>query len=383
MSHVVDVRSFPIIDRYCYLNHAAISPWPGVVVDAVEGFVADNRENGPLNYARWLKIEGQARNRAGQLLGASPGDVSFLKNTSDGLNLIANGLDWQPGDEVVIPAGEFPSNRLPWLALAERGVETREISLDPKTPEASLVEALGPRTRLASVSSVGYSSGLRLDLEPLGRACRANGTLLCVDAIQHLGSLEMDVGRLPVDFVVAGCHKWLLCPEGLALFWSSPEARERIMRFPRGWRMYPDPFTFNREDATPPADGRRFEPGTLNMMGLHAFNAAAKLLLDQGMSRVESAILTRIDRLRQGLARIPGVHVADPPAGRNSGILCFRPAAEDPGGEQIGNLYGALGENRVITARRGRGIRLSPHFYTPVDQIDLALSVIEDQVVAV
>lgn len=368
-----DAVSFPILDRCCYLNHATISPWPAVVADAVAVFVEDNRRNGPLNYADWLDVEARARQRMARLLGAREADLAFTGNTSQGLNLIAMGLDWAPGDEVVFPAGEFPSNVLPWRELTTQGVRPVEVPLDAEAPEAALVEALTPRTRLMSVSSVQYATGLRLNLETLGLACRERGVLLCVDAIQQLGCLDLDTARLPVDFVVSGTHKWLLAGEGLGIFWSRPEAREQLRRGPAGWRAYPDPFVFERTDWTLPAEARRFEPGTLNTLGLHALDAALGLLLDKGMATVEGRIHDSVEFLRQSLEGMSGMGPISPKtAATRSGIVNFSPASGE-----VAGLFEALQIAGVSVACRGQGIRLSPHFYTPRDQLVFALEVIE------
>src|SRR5699024_3894329 len=150
------------------------------------------------------------------------------KNTSEGLSVIAQGLDWRAGDQVVISDQEFPSNRIPWQALAERGVEVVEVDVDGSDAEQRVIDAIGERTRLVSLSSVQYGSGIRLDLAPIGRACRERGVLFCVDAIQSIGAVDFDAVACHADFVVADGHKWMLGPEGLALFYCRPAVRDRI-----------------------------------------------------------------------------------------------------------------------------------------------------------
>ncbi|MEM7054442.1 MAG: aminotransferase class V-fold PLP-dependent enzyme, partial [Pseudomonadota bacterium] len=326
-----NVEQFPAIDRPVWLNHAAISPWPSAVIQAMRNFVEQNASQGPSDYGQWMAIEQRLRERLAILLNAdSHNDIALVKNTSDGLNLIANGLDWQPGDVVICCAEDFPSNVLPWRKLNQRGVEIREVCIRDTSnhplgdPEAPLIAALDERVRLMAVSSVRYDSGLRLDLDRLGNACRSNDTLLAVDAIQQLGAQALDVSRLPVDFVVGGSHKWLMSAEGLAMFWSRPPAREQLQPTQIGWRMWHDPFNFERNDWQPPCSARQFEPGTLNMAGIHGLDAAVGLLLEFGMLDIETNLAARVGHLLDGLSTIPGVQIITPSKlEQRAGIVSF------------------------------------------------------------
>jgi cysteine desulfurase / selenocysteine lyase len=355
-------HSFPTLDRECWLNHAAISPWPTVVIEAMQRFVADNASRGPAGYRQWLEIESELRDRLARLLGGvDPASIALVENTSAGLNLVAAGLDWRPRDRVVIPAGEFPSNRLPWLALEPRGVELLEVVLPTADPEAALISALDRRTRLLSVSAVRYDTGLRLDLSRLADACRRNGTLLCVDAIQQVGALPLEAERLGIDFLACGAHKWLMCPEGIGFFWARGGAMDALDVIRHGWRMCPHPFNFDKRDWQPVSDARRFEIGTLNTAGQHALHAAVGLLLEIGMPAIGRALLERTDWLHRELSRLDGVEVATPSAAsRRAGILSFRHRRHSATA-----LHSELLGKDIHTAVRGPLLRLSPHFYTP------------------
>lgn len=367
-----DSDLFPVIDRHTWMNHAAISPWPAAVVDAMRGFVESNATRGPLDYGRWLKTEQRLRERAATLLGGRTDDVALVKNTSEGLSAIAAGFDWQQGDAVVCCADDFPSNVLPWRQLVPDGVEVREVALRPDDPEAALIEAMDQSVRLVAVSSVRYDSGVRLDLQRIGTAARESGARFAVDAIQHLGALTLDVDRLPIDFVVAGSHKWLLAPEGLAVFWSRPEARRSLRPVQTGWRMWPDMFDFDRADWSVPTGARRFEPGTLNSAGIHGLDAAIGLLLDIDPHARETALLDRTGRLVEGLERLDGVEVVTPvERARRAGIVCFRTRSLDPDA-----VLKRLAEADIHAARRGSAVRLSPNFYTPLDQLERTLETI-------
>ena len=367
-------EAFPVIDRHTWLNHAAISPWPAAVGVAMREFVDQNITQGPLGYAKWLDTEQRLRKRAAELLCAVEDDLALLKNTSEGLSLIAAGLDWQPGDALVCCADDFPSNLLPWRQLVPDFVDVREIPFNDRDPETALLAALSDDVRLLAVSSVRYDSGVRLDLHRLGRAAHGVDALMVVDAIQHLGALPLDVDKTPVDFVVGGSHKWLMAPEGLALFWSRPSARRHLRRLQTGWRMWPDMFNFERPDWTPPDSARRFEPGTMNMAGIHGLEASLALLnaIDE-QTRAEQ-LLDRTGWLIDGLKNMPGVEIITPEArSRRAGIVCFVPGHQSPD-----TVLGRLAEHTIFAARRGRSVRLSPNFYTPEGQIGKTLEVIAE-----
>ena len=203
-----------------YLNHAAVAPWPRRTVEAVRRFADENAILGATRYPAWLEKEQALRGRLARLINApSVDDIALLKNTSEALSLVAYGLPWEAGENVVGIAQEFPSNRLVWESLAPRGVELRLLDLDGATdPEGELLALCDSRTRLVSISAVQYARGLRMDLERIGEHCRAHEILFCVDAIQQIGVLPFDVQAIRADFAAADGHKWMLGPEGLAVF---------------------------------------------------------------------------------------------------------------------------------------------------------------------
>jgi len=364
---------FPLRPGLIYLNHAAVAPWPRRTARAVELFARENMLQGAADYPRWMRVEAELREQLRQLLGARQADdVALLKNTSEGLSLVAQGLPWQPGDNVVITDQEFPSNRIVWESLRPSGVEVREVPVGGSDPEAELISALDSRTRLLAVSAVQYATGLRMELARLGAACRRAGVVFCVDAIQSLGALPLDVEAQQIDFVAADAHKWLLGPEGIAVFWCRPELRDRLRLYEYGWHMVEHPGDYERRDWTPAASARRFECGSPNMVGIHALHASLSLLLEVGMDKVAAAIAERSERLVAG-CEARGLELLTPrPARRRAGIVTFRhrtlPAAL---------LHERLKAAGVVCAPRGGGIRFSPHFYTPLEALDEALATLE------
>ncbi|KAA6186387.1 aminotransferase class V-fold PLP-dependent enzyme [Thiohalocapsa marina] len=368
------MEHFDLQDDILYLNHAAVSPWPRRTVEAVQRFAAENGTTGSRRYMRWLATETRLRERLAALIGAAAAtDIALTKSTSEALSMVAQGLPWQTGDTVVGIVQEFPSNRIVWEALADRGVRWRGLDLydlrPGENPEDALLALCDARTRLLAVSWVQYARGLRLDLERLGAACRARGILFCIDGIQGLGALPFDVERVQADFVAADGHKWMLGPEGLALFWCRPELREQIRLSQFGWHMVQDMGDFERKDWQPAADARRFESGSPNLLGAHALEASLSLLQEVGMQAVADAIAERTDRLI-ALIDQHGLELLSPRApDRRAGIVTFRV----PGIDQQA-LYQALMTQGLMCASRGGGLRFSPHFYTRTEQLERAIA---------
>ncbi|MDF9621014.1 aminotransferase class V-fold PLP-dependent enzyme [Pseudomonas entomophila] len=354
----------------CYLNHAAIAPWPRRASEAVARFARDNVRLGAREYPAWLATERRLRERLARLLNApTTGDIALVGNTSQALSLVAFGLDWQPGDQVIISDEEFPSNRVIWQALAERGVEVLEVSLAGEAPEAALLNACDPRARLLAISAVQFGSGLRLDLTRLGEGCRSRGVLFCVDAIQHIGALPFDVQRYQCDFAMADGHKWMLGPEGLAVFYCRGELRKQLKLNAYGWHMLEHLGDFERRDWQPARSARRFEPGSPNMLGACALEASLSLLEDVGMTVVAEQLALRVEQLHEGLAALPGARLHSPnDPGRRAGIVTF--SLE---GHANADIYRTLSADGVICAVRGPGVRFSPHFYTDQRLINEAL----------
>jgi len=347
----IPIDEFPILEHGLYANHAAIGPWPRAASQAVVEFARENCEIGAEKYNHWLTREQHLRkNLAGLLNADSPEDIALLKNTTEGICIVASGIDWRSGDNVVLPAGEFPSNRLPWLALQRFGVDVREVDIRSRQdPEQALLARMDKRTRLLSVSAVQWTDGLRLRLEVLGAACRQNDTLFFVDAIQQLGAMQMDVQACGI-------------------------VRESLQLGQLGWHMVDEPYQFNRDQWQPSKTATRFEAGSPNTLGQVALHASVSLLQNVGMQQVEAYIKANSAALSAGIADIPGLELVRPfDRQRISGIVSFR--IPDRGPVEI---HRALQKRQLSCAVRGDAIRLSPHFYQAGEPLQEILAVIED-----
>lgn len=367
---------FELQQDLIHLNHAAVAPWPRCVRQAVEKFACENATQGSLHYPDWVKKEAHLRQLLAQLINAPQADdIALLKNTSEALSVVAHGLNWQVGDNVVISDQEFPSNRIVWESLQDRGVEVRQVDLSSHdSPEQALILACNPNTRLLAISSVQYASGLRVDLATLGQFCREQEILFCVDAIQSIGALQFDVNAVNADFVMADGHKWMLGPEGLALFYSHQRARDQLNLHQFGWHMVEHYEDFDRKDWQVATTARRFECGSPNMLGIHALHASIDLLLASGMEKVEHAVLANTEMLFTLIKSSTNLEcLTDMTAGRYAGIVVFRHKHYPSE-----HVYRYLMQQRVLCALRGGGVRFSPHFYTPAKLLEQAISLADN-----
>lgn len=370
-------NDFPVIENLTHLNHAAVGPWPRQTQQAIEAFARENVEQGTKDYPLWLKKELELKDLLVRLINAESRDeIALVKSTSEGLSFIASGLSWNKGDNVVGIKQEFPSNRFSWESLASEGVEFRKLDLEhcDDDIEQALFNLCDTNTRLISISAVQYYSGLRMDLKRIGEFCHDQDILFCVDAIQQIGALQFDVNDIHADFAVADGHKWMLAPEGLGLLYVNASQIERLKPSQYGWHMVEGNIDYTQQSFTPALSARRFESGSPNMLGIHALYASIDYLLNTGMATVEEKLLDKTDYLINQLQHIKALNLASPTdSHRRSGIVTFHCPKHDPDA-----LYRHLMQNNVLCAARGGGVRLSPHFYTPRQQLDQALTMISN-----
>jgi selenocysteine lyase/cysteine desulfurase len=369
--------SFPVIDRLIHLNHAAVGPWPRATAEVVKAFADENAQTGSLHYPRWEAKERTLREDLARLIGAAVDEIALIKNTSEGLSLVAHGLDWRDGDNVVGIRQEFPSNRFVWQSLSDQGVDFRQLDLAAASddPEQALFDLCDARTRLVTVSAVQYADGFRMDLPRIGAFCRDRGILFCVDAIQQLGALPFDVRDIGCDFAVADGHKWLLAPEGLGVMFVRKAVQHRLRLLQYGWHMVEPLADYAQSDFRVLDSAQRFEAGSPNTLGIHALQASVALLLEQGMERIGAQVIDHTRYLIERLPELDGVTLlSDTRPQRLSGIVTFRPGRLDPK-----HLFKRLIGKRILCAPRGGGIRLSPHFYVPRAQLDEAIDIIADE----
>ncbi len=369
---------FPLDERLIHLNHAGVAPWPQRTVEALQAFAEENMHWGSRHYVQWARREHELRELLRWLINAnSPHDIALLKSTSEALSVVAYGIDWRAGENVVTAQQEFPSNRVVWESLQDRfGVETRLADLSGcEPPEDALFALVDEDTRLLAISSVQYATGLRMDLERIGEFCRERDILFCVDAIQSLGAVPFDVKSCGADFIAADGHKWMLGPEGIALFYCRPELRPTLRLNQYGWHMVEDHEDFDRMDWEAAHSARRFECGSPNTLGIYGLHASLSLIFDTGLDHISEMISRKISYLHENINEMGFESLTLQTPARRAGILTFRHPRLDSRA-----LHHHLKEHDILCALRGGGVRFSPHFYTPDEDLERAIEALKEAV---
>ena len=359
---------FPVTGRAIYLNHAAVSAPPTTTIDAIKLQLADVSENGSINFRKWMTVKESARQLLAGMLGARPEQVAFMRNTSDGLSTVANGLNWRAGDNLVTFRLEFPSNLYPWLRLRDAlGVEVRICEeREGRVDVDELIRLIDGRTRIVAISQVQYASGFRADLERIGRVARDHDALLVVDVIQALGVIPLDVQAEFVDVAAGACHKWLLTPEGIGFLYLSARARERIQPTLVGWTSVPNPDDYGNYEQGWSEGTLAWETGTGPVALVHGLLASLKLLDEAGIGRIQAHLEKVTDHLCDQLWNTDYEVVSSRRTGEKSQIVCIRNSA----GLSTMDLYTHLKNKNIITAPRGDRLRISPHFYNTLEEMD-------------
>lgn len=362
---------FPVTEHAVYLNHAAVSAPPIPTIKAIQSQLADVSENGSINFRQWLAVKENARRLIADMLGAQPQQVAFVRNTSDGLSTVANGLDWHRGDNLVTFRREFPSNVYPWLRIKDTlGIEIRVCEEhDGRIDLNELIGLIDSKTRIVAISHVQFASGFRADLERIGRAARAHDALLVVDVIQSLGVIPIDVDAEFVDVAAAACHKWLLTPEGVGLLYLSDRARERIQPTLVGWTSVPNPEDHNNFEQGWSEGTLPWESGTAPISLIHGLEASLKLLGEVGIPLIQAYLEKLTDHLCERLQELSYEIVSSRQPGEKSQIVCIR----HKGGRSPMELYSHLKKRNIVTAPRADRLRISPHFYNSFEEIDQLL----------
>jgi selenocysteine lyase/cysteine desulfurase len=353
---------FPVTKELVYLNHAAIAPLCRPAWAAMQGLNDDVHRFGSLHYSAWLEAYQGLRTAAARLIGAEPGEIAQVKNTSEGLLTVALGLDWHPGDRIVGFEEEFPANYYPWKRLELQGVQLELLSeRDP----LDRIDAACRGARLLAISFVQYLSGRRADLEAIGEICHRHGCLFVVDGIQGLGAFPLDVRKARIHALAADGHKWMLGPEGCGILYVQRDLQDAIEPTEFGWTNRAQFADYASRDMTLRPDAARYECGTLNTVGCFGLRAAIEFLLSVGVERIAADVAALGDRIA-AIAESKGYQVlGERTPSTRAGIVSFRKAGVD-----VRAVVSRLKDAGVIVAPRGNWIRTSPHFYISPDDLE-------------
>jgi cysteine desulfurase/selenocysteine lyase len=371
--YVGNTDAFPILAKWDFFNHAGVCPLPRVAADAFRAYAAQ-AETDTYLVGTWYKDIEKLRVLCAQMLNCHRDEIAFIKNTGEGLSIVAHGIDFQPGDRIVTTAVEYPANIYPWMEQVRR--QQCELVMVPEETDSDgrryvpldkiIAQAAHPRTRLVTLSHVEFASGQRLDITAVGRLCREHGKLFCVDAIQTLGVLPVDVQSMCIDFLSADGHKWLLGPEGAGIFYIRRELIESTPPLTIGWMNVTNAMDYGNYDYTLKPDAGRFECGSYNVPGLLALKASVELLTEVGVDAVANRLKDLTDHFINRVSQ-RGYQVLSPRKHEQwSGGVAFT----SPHHELQPIVTALRKEHRIEIALREGRLRCSPHFYNTEAQLD-------------
>jgi len=369
---------FPIRASYAFFNHAGTSPLPRVAAEAVAGYASEFSRHGWMSRGRWNATLQSCRRLIAGKMGCEPSEIAFCANTTAGIGFAANGINWRPGDNVVLANVEYPANVYPWWAQQHRGVTLKFVQdRGGRLRLEDYFDAIDGRTRAVAVSHVQFATGCRIDLEALGEFCEKRGVLLVVDAIQSLGALPVNVRTARVAALACGSHKWLLSPLGLGIFYCRKDLCERLRVWAPGAESVvrkPGTYLDYRLDLREGAG--RFEAGSLNLAAICGLEAVLRMMESIGEQRIERRIRSLTDHLCRGLQERGCELVSSRAEGEWSGIVVFShpkcPARD---------VVDALARRQVIVALREGRVRVSPHFYNTEDEIERLLRAVDQLII--
>lgn len=356
------IRSlFPAATNYTYLNSAAVSPIPVTAIEAINRQLNDVASHGSLHYPDWVDAKDRCRTLIAEMLKVRPDQVAFLRNTSDGVASIANGIAWRQGDNIVSFAHEFPANFYPWRRIRDEfAVELRLVpERDGRIDTDELIGLIDSNTRVVALSAVQYASGFRADLTRIGRAARAVDALFCVDIIQGFGALPFD---LPAQFVDAACgasHKWLCAPEGCGIIYLSDRARERVNPTLVGWISVETPWDFADREQPFKSTALAWETGTGCSSLFYGLEQSLKLLHETGAENIERHLNDLSDHLCDSLLGREYEIISSRASGEKSAIVCIK----NLNGLTSNQIATQLESGKIIVSPRGDRLRIAPHFY--------------------
>jgi selenocysteine lyase/cysteine desulfurase len=361
-------EEFPVTSHLIYLNHAAVAPLCRPASQAMEWLAQDALNYGSLHYSKWLETYEGLRTSAARLVNGTPAEIALVKNTSEGIATIAMGLDWRAGDRIIAFKEEFPANQYPWRRLESKGVA---ITWLHATDPLEALEQAAKGARLLAISFVQFLTGFRADLRAIGEICHRHDVIFLVDAIQGLGAFPLDVQIAHIDALAADGHKWLLGPEGCGILYISRRLQEIVEPVEFGWTNTAGHDDYGRRDMTLRPDAGRYECGTLNTVGCFGLRAAIDFLLEVGIDPIAPVVQSLADRVAEGARRKGYEILGNRTHDNGAGIVSFRKPGID-----AAEIVAKLRAENIITAPRAGWVRVSPHFYIELGEIEKMIDIL-------
>jgi len=360
-------HAMPVAERWAYFDHAAVSPLPRASAERMQRFAVECALEGDTLWPTWSVGAEECRKLSARLINADTSEIALIPSTTMGISFIAEGWPWQPGDNIVLPADEFPSNQYPWLNLRTRGVEVRRVEMPATHLDLDrLNAACDARTRIVSLSFIGYLNGWRTNIADALTIAHRHGAKLFVDAIQGLGAFPLDVSAVPVDFLAADSHKWMLGPEGAGFAYIRHEHLDTLRPIAVGWNSVPGGYDYSTIKEIWKPSASRYEGGALNMPGYLAMGESLRLLLDLGIENIGPRIVEYTTELAAELtARGAIVHTRRDQPDHCSGIVTFTLPDQDP----MLVRHRCL-DNGVVLSVRGGRLRIAAHGYNDASDLE-------------
>jgi cysteine desulfurase / selenocysteine lyase len=365
-----EVRNkFPYLDNgIIYFNHAATGPFSSIVVNCLSNMLKEKSEYNIDDYASFLKMVEETKILLAELINCNVDRTAFVDNTSNGLNILAQSIDWKKGDRILLNDIEFPANVYPFLNLERFGVEIDFVKSENGIVTADqIINSIKPETKLVSVSFVQFLSGYKVDLEKIGNYCRANNIIFSVDGIQGIGAMRVNVKKCKIDFLSCGTQKWLLGMQGLAFIYVDDEFQKKMIPANVGWLSVENAWNLLDYKLDLKTSANVFQGGTLNAFGIYAFNSSLTLFKDFGFDNVDSEVLSNTKYFITKLKSI--------------GLDCVLSNCND---EELAGIvtlivknpekvFEELEKKKIFCSLREGLIRFAPHFYNTHHEIDIVV----------
>jgi len=365
--NITDVRNkFPYLKNgIIYFNHASTGPVSSMVKERLTNLLTEKSENNIDDYNSFLKVIDETKDLISEMINCNSSRIAFVDNTSNGINILAQSIDWKRGDQILLNDIEFPANVYPFLNLRRFGVEVDFVKSQNGIVSAEqIINSIKPQTKLVSVSYVQFLSGYKVDLKKIGDYCRANDIIFCVDGIQGIGAMRIDVTKYQIDFLSCGSQKWLLGMQGLAFIYVNEEFQKRMIPANIGWLSVENAWNLLDYKFDLKTSANVFQGGTLNSFGIYAFNTSLNLFKKFGFDNVEKKVMSNTKHFISKLKSIGINCVLSNCADEElAGIVTIK--IENP---EI--VFNRLTEKKIMCSLREGLIRFAPHFYNTTNEID-------------
>lgn len=372
--NISEVRKyFPHLEKgIIYFNHASTGPFSSLVVNRLTELLKEKSETKIDDYSSFLKTVEETKEILAELINCNVDRTAFIDNTSNGINILAQSIDWKKGDRILLNDVEFPANVYPFLNQKRYGVEVDFVkSQNGIVTAEQIIDAVKPETRLVSISFVQFLSGYKVDLEKIGNYCRENNVMFAVDGIQGIGAVKIDVTKSKIDFLSSGTQKWLLGMQGLAFIYVNENFQRKMIPANVGWLSVQNAWNLLDYTMNLKTSANVFQGGTLNSFGIYAFNNSLKLFKNFGYENVQAQVINNTKYFNQKLLNI-GFNPFLSNCGEENlaGIVTFKP-------ENPETIFEKLEKQKIVCSLREGLIRFSPHFYNTYEDIDLVMDALK------